>query len=190
MHDFSDTFVVYVGAERNQHLVHEAFALTSGFFAAAISGKWEEVNTNGVALPDQEPNLFKVYLEWLYTKAFTTDNDDSRTPPNVLLRLSKLYILGQYLLDFSFRNSVVDRVYEEHRHLLPELEEIEDVWRATPEGTSMRRIIAAMWAMSVREKDIAHFVNSLQPDIFTDLVRQLAARSSRKLLDSREQYHE
>jgi len=47
--------------------VHEDIVkISSEFVRLALRGEWTEASTRRIPLPDDEPDVFSVYLHWLY----------------------------------------------------------------------------------------------------------------------------
>ena len=200
--NFTDPLCVYVGAEKKQYTVHEAeITKTSRFFASATNGKWEEVTKNGIVLPDHEPITFEIYAEWLYSGDIVLDHDPPQTLQQsgiVLQQLMELYVLGQFLLDCSFKNAVVDKALEiidsnSDCDLCPSVEILTYLWSNVPPVCLMKDLIAGEWARTVEEGDIAAYGKGLSIDIFIDLARHLNSFGDDDVgpnFENRRTYHE
>jgi len=90
----------------------EIFYLDSGvlkqggtFFATALKKEWLEGQQGIIYLPEEQPRIFRPYAQWLYTgKIFYETGQRS----DDLDTLSKLYTLGERLMDRGFQDSVLD----------------------------------------------------------------------------------
>lgn len=113
-----DTIAVSVGSQRKRFLVHELLVRdTVPFFDAAFKGRWKGSKERKSDLPEDNPDIFKIYLHWLYTgKLLTKKGDDKRvdrlesgtkrsTYPK-WNRLSDLYRLANRLLDDDAKDCV------------------------------------------------------------------------------------
>ncbi|KAI9928693.1 hypothetical protein MW887_001910 [Aspergillus wentii] len=94
--------------------VHENLVRTSSrFFDKAMAGKWRESLQRTVKLPDEEPNIFTLYLHWLYYGALPVYCDKPGLAGNSeYLELAKAYVLGDKLLDSKFQDTVIDAIIE------------------------------------------------------------------------------
>lgn len=102
---------VYVGPNRKLYHIHKRLLLGASRLLQRSDGS--------VDLPNEEPRLFQVYMEWLYgnrsktvfkainahevtvTATGTEDMPGARA-------LIELYLLGERLRDVKFKNAVVD----------------------------------------------------------------------------------
>ena len=141
----SKTFVVTVGDEEKEFILHtDVAARSSKFFRAAMSNDWKESRQNRVTLKELETVDFELYLQWLST------NEHSFLSDLNLHRLAELYILGDFLDDFAFRAAMLNHfvkktvdgiVYPDHSIVTP-------TWEQTPEGSPLRKIIVELWVFS------------------------------------------
>ena len=53
------------------HLPKAHLIRQSPFFAAALNGSFAEAKLNSVAMPDDDPNLFRLWVQWLYIGKIT-----------------------------------------------------------------------------------------------------------------------
>ncbi|GAB7365844.1 hypothetical protein MBLNU230_g7176t1 [Neophaeotheca triangularis] len=90
---FSGVATVFVGEDGSksrpltQYLVHkELITGSSPFFAAALNGTFAEGLEQTVRLPEEKPEIFEWFLQWLYTGSLTTPASGATTtiltPPN------------------------------------------------------------------------------------------------------------
>lgn len=103
---------VVVGPEKQIFMAHERVLLrSSSFFTKTLTGEREESDNCTVNLPEVEPDMFAVYLHWLYSGviAVRTIDDDIED-----LELAKAYVLGNALEDTSFQNEVIEAIIEKN----------------------------------------------------------------------------
>ena len=87
--------------------VHEeVIRSSSNFFDKAMSAAWKEAKEGVVSLPEDEPEIFKLYLQWLYNDTIPCEEKGPDHADHVeeYLRLSKAYVLGDKLQDGDFQN--------------------------------------------------------------------------------------
>ncbi|KAL8715991.1 MAG: hypothetical protein Q9220_000658 [cf. Caloplaca sp. 1 TL-2023] len=69
----SDLVKVYVGngEERESWTVHtKLLTHASSFFASAFNGSFSEAATKSIELPEDDPDAFRLFVQWLYTGKF------------------------------------------------------------------------------------------------------------------------
>lgn len=103
-----------VGSEEKAFSVHENLIRASSiFFDKALSGNWKESHERVIKLPEDEPEVFAIYVHWLYFRTFAV----FRGKPDALesvdhLRLAKAFVLGDKLLDQEVQDAVMDAFVE------------------------------------------------------------------------------
>lgn len=113
-----EAIVFLVGTDApKRFIVHEALVTPrSEFVRMALRGEWKEAQTRTVPLPEDEPDIFSVYQQWLYggrihtrpSSALSKTDDEYR-------KLVKAYILGEKLVGGNFKDSIVDAIVEKLR---------------------------------------------------------------------------
>lgn len=112
-----------VGSDEKPFTVLKAtLCLHSPFFQVASSDRWLQGKENIVRLPKHDPDLFHVYVDWIYTARLDMRLADQHLPPNsaeetsrvptYYLTLARTWVLGNYLGDQLFCNKVIDRILE------------------------------------------------------------------------------
>ncbi|XHF97178.1 hypothetical protein AWENTII_000779 [Aspergillus wentii] len=145
---------VVVGNQQEPFSVHENLVRTSSrFFDKAMAGKWRESLQRTVKLPDEEPNIFTLYLHWLYYGALPVYCDKPGLAGNSeYLELAKAYVLGDKLLDSKFQDTVIDAIIEKSlskakdgASWYPVGEVIEYVYCNTHESAPIRELLVDMY---------------------------------------------
>jgi hypothetical protein len=135
---FSNTITVLVGDERTPYMLHkDKICAQSNFLKAACSQAYEpwaavDVDDSIVRLPEESPEHFETYRDWVYKSQIHISNAIS---VNEEIGLMRLYLLGIVLDDYKFRNAVMER-----------FKEIGEVYAKTSAGSPLRRfpVIFAM----------------------------------------------
>ncbi|KAL9095494.1 MAG: hypothetical protein Q9165_002365 [Trypethelium subeluteriae] len=171
----SDPITVLVGLKAQKFIIHEnALRSKSPFFEAALSKPWAEARERRVTLPEDDPEVFKLYVQWLYT-----DRIHCSTPPgnnskgwdfiHEMDLIIKAYCLGEKLQDVAFKDSLIDSFIAlrslEKDMWLPHLPITKFLWENTPKGSSMRRLVVDyyVWlhaadATQVKQSDCLEFL--------------------------------
>ncbi|KAF2869093.1 hypothetical protein BDV95DRAFT_499273, partial [Massariosphaeria phaeospora] len=164
--DPSAMITVRVGEETEEteskdFLVHESILSSrSEFFRRAMNGKWPEADTRVVELSEDDPDLFGIYLNHVYTEKLPVGETDSdqlvKLDYGVFYKetqkeydlLFRLYIFGEKVQDTLFKNDVITSVHtiSSLRHMngswsIPTTAAVALVYDGTPEASPARRLI-------------------------------------------------
>lgn len=78
-----------------------------------MSGAWLESTQRTIQLPEDEAEIFGIYVHWLYYGTLPVCCNDSGLPENQeYLKLVKAYTLGDKLMDTKFQNAAIDAIIE------------------------------------------------------------------------------
>lgn len=158
---------VVVGSGEHKFYVHEGLIRAhSPFFDVALNKVWREGAERIIKLPEEVPEVFKKYIQWLYSNQIHVKSEKS------LLgypQLAKLYVLGERFMDHKFKDCVIDamvtgcRTKEEtlgrKRHF-PDDDSITAIYEGTPVASPARRLMVdlhvthghAGWISKSRDK--------------------------------------
>jgi hypothetical protein len=83
-----------------------------------MSGNWAEREERLIKLPEDEPKVFEIYLNIVYTQLVPTATNVSATNVSTTkgdisdeyLSLTKVYVLGEKLQDKGVQNVAVDAI--------------------------------------------------------------------------------
>lgn len=141
--------VVVGGAKTTLYLAPDALRTTSNFFRSALKKEWMEGEENTIKLPEEDPFIFRLYAEWLYTgnifckSEATTITRDHET-------LIDLYIIGEKMLDTVFQDQVIDAILalSKETNLELALHEVSRIYDSTPPGSPMRALVCDKYLIS------------------------------------------
>jgi hypothetical protein len=109
------TVLVQVG-QRSEHKVDEKLLRnSSSFFKAALSHEWKESQARIIDLPTIEPETFQAYLDWLHTHRVYVSTSLDPSPDQRQQEMDKLidaYILGDYLQDIDYIDTIMDAILD------------------------------------------------------------------------------
>lgn len=192
--DFTDDVVVLVGSEQKRFVAHKkVISKSSAFFRSACSGEWKEAKEGEVALPDQEPAIFAIFLHWVYTGELDAWEDEEKDvrmtkangqvvipdPDPAIDRCFQCFILGDALLSVSFCNAVVDEFFALCKDVLPSPASICDHWDALPPKSGLGRLCVDMWATGDADDDET-YLDTILPELPTGFVLELAKAGIRE----------
>lgn len=107
-----ECIVVITGLDDDftRYLVHEdILCATSDFFKNAMKGQWKESTEKLINLPNEESEIFAIYVHWIYSRTLPTRVDEPAAAGNEeYLKLAKAYGLADRLQDQLFKNAVID----------------------------------------------------------------------------------
>jgi len=100
-------------------LVHKALLVQhSAFFASALEHDWKESKSNLVEFPEDSIETFDLYIAWLYGRNPFPHVGQCECKGDRLTRLKNdhtlidAWMLGDKLLDYDFRDMVVDSLFQ------------------------------------------------------------------------------
>ena len=143
------------------HLVYHSL-----FFRKALEGPWKESQDKVVELPEEEPYLFRMFIQWLYTGDFHTGSEIEEN----LLDHCKLYALADKYQVLRLKNHVIDKIIGDKRGNLlydPPEEAIRFVYLRTANSSKLRLLICAILLTDLDDA-------SSPSDWFLDSTRTLA----------------
>ena len=105
-----------VGSESRVLTVHSNHLVSaSPVFKAAVSQHWQEGKTNVITLPEDEPDIVNLYLNFVYTDTlpcrvmqgpYRAGDEDSETTA-----LAKLYVFGEKYQDHRLKVAVINAIF-------------------------------------------------------------------------------
>ena len=107
--------VFVVGTDTPERFtVHESLIKPrSEFVRLALRGDWQEARERTIPIPDDDPDIFSVYQQWLYVGFIhTCSNTVFTQPDDEYTTLVKAYILGEKVMDHNFKDSIADAIVE------------------------------------------------------------------------------
>lgn len=100
--------------------IHESLAVKlSDFFAAAVRKGWKESIKRTVKLPEEDPELFRIFEAFIYSGRVYSQKDgdeyedeNGRSVSWEFGRLMSLWLLGDRLQASAFKDAIVDTLIE------------------------------------------------------------------------------
>lgn len=143
----AEGIVLRVGKEGDtgDFLIHRPILTRrSAFMKEALEGEWKEARSGVIAMPDDEPEIVALYQKWLYSgRVFSKPPRSVGTQGDVkeYEKLVKCFVLGEKLLDGTFKDCVVDTIVSVlvATHLFdPTLTEL--IYENTPPSSPLRKL--------------------------------------------------
>lgn len=157
--------------------VHESLlSARSSFFRNALDRKWKEGQDRRVKLPADEPDVFRIYVNYLYTGVLAVIPDPL---PAIYkgaedhLSLAKVYVLAEMLQDTTAKNAVVEamlvtcrRTFHDGQYHLPGPQVIHIVYEGTPGSSPMRRVLVDLYTYRATRHCVEAFTSQKWPHEF------------------------
>ncbi|PNP41617.1 hypothetical protein TGAMA5MH_06546 [Trichoderma gamsii] len=114
---------------------------------------WTTSASGSVNLKEEDPEVFEIYLHWLYFEKFPVQNDSPGLEGNTeYVQLAKAYVLGEMLQDVNFRDAVLDAILVKSRskasdgqNWFPVGPAIRYIYEGTPESSAARRLLVDLY---------------------------------------------
>ncbi|KAK4547282.1 hypothetical protein LTR36_000937 [Oleoguttula mirabilis] len=169
---------VKVGCEDLGFCVHENLIRShSGFFEAALSKEWAENVERLVKLPEDRPEVFKAYVQWLYSGRIYSINDGNLRNYSLLARM---YALGEKLIDPEFQDRVLDAITASARFRHPGIKRgfpsnkaIGIIYDGTPSTSPARRLIVDLHVRYGGPEWMSADCDKVHPEFTLDLATEL-----------------
>ena len=152
----------------------------SSFLQEALDKKPIEGQTHKVYLPDHDPDVVYAYIQWLYSRCFSSDITHDADGYPIFHKLASLYVLGVKLLDRDFQDNVLNAMISHGRENrdYPPVIAINIIYESTSEDSPARQMLIDSW---VAEGE-GHWVDAfdkksgaVHSDFKDDLIRALLA---------------
>jgi hypothetical protein len=178
-YDYKTLISVLVGPKEAVFNVHESFICAkSKFFKAACRKEWTEGTEKLVRLPEVEPELFKSYLNWVYTGGLAVDASVGGTGQTAnetkYYGFVKLYVLGDTLDDLPLLNSTM-KILVNSNHQFNH-ESVTWAFEHTPIGSLLRKMLvsfaATRWVRAIFDEHKAKYHPEFVLDLAAFLMHQ------------------
>ena len=146
-------------------VVHGSFPTTrSEFFRRVLNGNWQEAGTRVTNLPDDDPDIVTLYVNFIYTGQLPTAAKDDKEFRELATSeccdyimaeyrtLFHIYVFAEKLQDVSAKNGVTKAVWklssvkskEGAWHAVP-LDAVKLVYQRTPLNSLARSLVVHIW---------------------------------------------
>jgi BTB/POZ domain len=178
---------VVVGESKTFFYLHkDLFCEVSRFFTAGLNGGFREAEDQTLSFPEDDVDIFKRFVQWVYTKSFNLASDDTMGETSVrYFTLTRLYILADKLQVPSLMKKTIQTMYQTVRvaRWLPNSKLSNYIYDRTHQKSGLRRLVVAIyvWRRDYKWYDRNNCVNDLlnMRDFPAELAIALAQRISR-----------
>ena len=169
-----DIVPIHVGSDPETllHVHATALSKSSEFFRRALKPEWRTDTTKPIDMSDVDPVIFEAYCGWLYAgKVMHVDDGRCYT------YLSRLYVLGERLMDVALQDSVVAalirriQTYKKYPGNLS----VQIIYAGTPAGSPARRLLVdiCVFRASSKSPGVDDLIKHTCADFVNDLVTEL-----------------
>jgi hypothetical protein len=144
-----------VKAEEKEFKVHEELLCNgSAFFASASNKEWVEVRKHCISLPDDDPSIVDLYLQWIYSgRTFSRQSTDGAPEDGKEFDLLvDGFVFGEKVQNGDFKDAVVDALIKSFavpdkrgQRWCPAAPWVDRAYAGTPEGSPLRRLLVARY---------------------------------------------
>jgi hypothetical protein len=181
--DFSsqDAVTLVVGAEQKELLVHATYLTRdSAFFRVAFKKIWTEGQTRRIMLPEESLKTVSHYLTYVYHEKLPPSDvtlAERKSLGDSYVLLAELYICGERFLNRAFQHEMVVEILRLTRlrdtngeTWYPTGPIVNQIYRGTPEGSPMRRLLVDLHVVRGTKKWLAM---GMDPQFFLDLANAI-----------------
>ncbi|KAF2127552.1 hypothetical protein P153DRAFT_295266 [Dothidotthia symphoricarpi CBS 119687] len=180
---------IYVGAAKRRWTLHRNLLCHhSELLEAELEGDDDTLD-----LPDHDPAGFELLVKWLYqgTLDDVSDMPDANQKYEYAVSCHKLYLLCDRFDMSQLKNAAMDQ-YRKGLHeaeLVPDADEIDDIYRKSPAGSPFRQLMTRIAARQIMDpashRDVETYRQCLEnnPDFALDLVKAIRLGTGGVLFD-------
>ncbi|KAF1924964.1 uncharacterized protein M421DRAFT_71450 [Didymella exigua CBS 183.55] len=184
---------IYVGEARRRWTLHRTLLCHhSEQLEAELEGSGPADRKDALELPEHDPAGFELLVKWLYqgTLDDVADLPDATQQYEYAVRCHGLYLLCERLDMAPLKNVAMDqfrRGLNESR-LVPDADELDDLYRKSPPGSPFRRLLVQIAARQIMDPDSDHPADAYRrcfagsPDFAVELVHAIRQGTGGMLL--------
>lgn len=120
----------------------------SKFFDAALNGTFAESNSKSMTMPEDNPEAFRVFVQWLYIGDIKIDDVDTWL---------EAWVLGDKIGNTVFRDCAMTKLVNDHVSHLIDPDTVAFAYRESVRGSKLRK-----WALD------ESLVQSIQEDLYSE----------------------
>ncbi|KAL2072719.1 hypothetical protein VTL71DRAFT_12062 [Oculimacula yallundae] len=104
----NELVTIYVGPKRKEFLLHKnLLCKSSDYFDKAFNSNFQEAEKGTMFLPEDNPEAFALFVNWLYRSTIPAGNAQSH-----VFRLADLYILADKICLVDLKDEVMDIIQD------------------------------------------------------------------------------
>ena len=157
-----------MGLDEENFMAHKDLICSkSPFFSAACNGNFIEGKEGLVRLPEDQPPIFDLFLQWLYTGDVPVTSSDAYLDWS---ESAALYVLAEKLQISELKNAVIDQWICKNKATdeYP-IGIVAYVYTNTLDSSPLRRLVVEMVACVITSEPLLLRNNELLPEFLLDL---------------------
>ncbi|OSS46588.1 hypothetical protein B5807_08442 [Epicoccum nigrum] len=191
---------VGTGPAMKQFTVYESLITSnSAFFANALGHDWKEARERVVPLPENEPEVFRLYLTYLYASIIPIipasskgegveeredgEGDVEKGAQDQYIALSKLYVLAEQLVDETTKSTVLDALAahakETNFRVLPDGESIYVIYSSTVDSNEARNWLIDLYTDYGGARSLGSNDSAYPADFIADVARSVLTKRTK-----------
>jgi len=108
----NEIVTLYVGLACKKFTVHKALLCeSSDFFKKGFMGGFKEAQEKEMSLPEDNPEAFSLFLDWLYTHTLPICSTEAQ-----LDDLYRLYFFAEKICQMNLADKAIDRIQQVHKY--------------------------------------------------------------------------
>ena len=131
-------------AKKVWHLPEKLLKSKSTFFTAALEGGFAEGLSKIVTLPEEDPDLFENYIEWLYVGFNESTEWDGET-------LVDQWTLGDRLGCAVMQDDVMCKLIKYYDDLVIDLDTLQKIYEVSAAGSKIRQFVIDLCLHDIRQ---------------------------------------
>lgn len=173
---------VYVGDVKNEFHIHQNLLCgASTFFDAAFTSKFKEGSEKKMTLPEDDPEVFEAFVQWLYHQYYEIPASDLRhEQARYLSQTMQLFILADKHGVAKLKNGIIDALVRnaQFKRTPPSNLAVHHIYEFTPPSSGIRGLLGDWFACETPrswfQTSATHKWLREHPDFAADIVAAMA----------------
>jgi hypothetical protein len=185
---------IYVGDARRRWTLHRSLLCHhSETLEAELEGTGKGDRKDALELPEHDPAGFELLVKWLYQGKLddVSDLPDATQKYEYAVHCHALYLLCDRFDMPQLKNVAMDQFRKglNESELVPDADELDDIYRRSPVGSPFRRLMVKIAARQIMDPDSERDTETYRPcfagnpDFAIELVNAIRAGTGGMLLD-------
>lgn len=184
------TVTLVVGEAETAFQVHEAELFeASPVFKAAFNSNFRESSERKMNLPEDDPDIFNLMVEWLYSHRYDIlqPTGDKIRDEGRFMEPMRLYVLADKYGMTSLKGCIANIIFKTLKPgnvTGPSIETIAYAYQNVPQTSGIRRLLADLYACNINfdwyKSPIAKPLLQKYPEFAADIILSFARHTSRE----------
>lgn len=174
------------------------------FFKVALNGQWKEAQERKITLPEDEPDVVDMYVQWLYGATIEAAVPEAWRETGRVKSIfwAEVYIFSEKIQDRAFANATmeawtasIDQPFADGIRRFPAASAVSKIYQHTTSGSPVRHFLVHIWVTDRRSHWMTDGYDADLllgcPEFLLDLARATSperGRPHQSLYDMRERW--